>query len=110
MRRTLVVVIAALVLFAGAVLWAGEFLTRPVRASTGDLSPELQAHSLTFESKSGAKLSAWFVSGSPGTGAILLLHGIRSNKGAMLPRARFLNALGFSVLLVDLQAHGESEV
>lgn len=27
----------------------------------------------------------------------------------MQPRARFLNALGFSVLLVDLQAHGESE-
>jgi alpha-beta hydrolase superfamily lysophospholipase len=25
------------------------------------------------------------------------------------PRAQFLNALGFSILLVDLQGHGETE-
>jgi len=63
---------------------------------------------LRFDSTSGASLSAWFVPGRPGAGAVLLLHGVRSNKRAMLPRARFLSDQGYAVLLIDLQAHGES--
>jgi fermentation-respiration switch protein FrsA (DUF1100 family) len=110
MRRALVLGVTALVvLFVAGVFWAGDFLTQPARGSTGVPNPELRARSLTFDSVSGLKLSAWFVQGSSGTGAILLLHPVRSNKRTMLPRAQFLNALGFSILLVDLQAHGESE-
>ena len=110
MHRILVLGIAAILgLFVASVFWAGDFLTRPSRASTGIPDAGLRARTLAFNSLSGVKLSAWFVQGSSGAGAILLLHGVRSNKRAMLPRARFLNALGFSVLLVDLQAHGESE-
>ena len=110
MRRALVTaVIAVLGLFVAGVFWAGDFLTKPARASTGVPDPALHARSLTFDSVSGVKLSAWFVPGSSGAGAILLLHAVRSNKRTMLPRAQFLSALGFSVLLVDLQAHGESE-
>ncbi|MBI4696108.1 MAG: hypothetical protein HY749_19025 [Gammaproteobacteria bacterium] len=37
-----------------------------------------------------------------------LLHGVRSDRRAMLGRARFLPAAGCAVLLVGLQAHGES--
>lgn len=110
MRRVLVVGVTALVgLFAAVVLWAGDFLTKAARASTGVPSSELHARSLTFNSVSGVKLSAWFIPGTSRVGAILLLHAVRANKRTMLPRAQFLNALGFSVLLVDLQAHGESE-
>jgi uncharacterized protein len=36
------------------------------------------------------------------------LHGVRSNRWSMVNRARFLNKLGYSVLLIDLPAHGES--
>ena len=39
---------------------------------------------------------------------MLLRHGIRENRLRMLPRASFLQEQGFSVLLFDLQAHGES--
>jgi fermentation-respiration switch protein FrsA (DUF1100 family) len=38
-----------------------------------------------------------------------LLHSIRTNKRAMLSRAAFFKRQGYSVLLVDFQAHGESE-
>ena len=110
MRRILLLgSIAFLGLWAGFVFWAGDFLTRPSRANTGVPDAELHARSLMFDSLSGVKLSAWFLQGSPRAGAILLLHGVRSNKRAMLPRAQFLKGLGFSVLLIDLQAHGESE-
>jgi alpha-beta hydrolase superfamily lysophospholipase len=110
MRRALVLAVISIVgLFVAGVLWAGDSWTKPVRGSTGAPDRDLHAQSLTFDSATGIKLSAWFVPGSSGAGALLLLHSVRSNKRTMLPRARFLSALGFSVLLVDLQAHGESE-
>ena len=37
-----------------------------------------------------------------------MLHGVRATRLSMLARARFLHRDGFSVLLCDFQAHGES--
>jgi pimeloyl-ACP methyl ester carboxylesterase len=36
------------------------------------------------------------------------MHGVHANRLSMVDRARLLHASGFSVLLFDLQAHGES--
>ena len=55
-----------------------------------------------------ASVHAWLVRGEPGGGVILLVHSIRSNRVEMLSRARFLNEHGYGVLLIDLQAHGET--
>ncbi len=44
----------------------------------------------------------------PGTPAVLLLHGLRGDRTSLVPRARLLVDAGFSVLLVDQQAHGET--
>ncbi|SFH28870.1 Serine aminopeptidase, S33 [Nitrosospira sp. Nsp14] len=55
-----------------------------------------------------ASVHAWLVRGEPGAGVILLVHSIRSNRVEMLSRARFLNEHGYGVLLIDLQAHGET--
>jgi pimeloyl-ACP methyl ester carboxylesterase len=41
-------------------------------------------------------------------GAVVLMHGVRANRLSMLDRARFLARAGFTVLLFDFQAHGES--
>jgi len=43
-----------------------------------------------------------------GTPVVLLLHGMRGDRRSTLPRARRLVAAGFSVLLIDQQAHGET--
>ena len=110
MRRLVAYVLVGLgVVFGVAVLWAGDFLTKPARSNTGAPPAELDARSLTFPSASGGRLSAWFIPGTSTQGAVLLLHPIRSNKRTMLSRAEFLKRLGYSILLVDLQAHGESE-
>jgi len=53
-------------------------------------------------------LRGWLVTGCPDVGAIVLMHGIRSNRLSMVRRARLLSRNGFSVLLFDFQAHGES--
>lgn len=39
---------------------------------------------------------------------VLLLHGFRGDRASMVPRARVLLDAGFSVLLIDTQAHGET--
>ncbi len=70
--------------------------------------PDLSVEAVSFESGSGSRLSGWFVQGQPHRGGVLLMHGIRANRLEMLGRARMLRAAGFSVLLFDFQAHGES--
>jgi len=40
--------------------------------------------------------------------AILLLHSIRADRSSMVSRAKLLIGHGFSVLLIDLQGHGET--
>jgi alpha-beta hydrolase superfamily lysophospholipase len=43
-----------------------------------------------------------------GRGAVLLLHGIHGDRRDMADRARFLNAQGYAVLLIDLPGQGAS--
>lgn len=92
----------------GAILWAGHNLSRPAHAPTGLPPTELNATALEIKSAKGQTLSAWFIPGISGRGAVLLLHSIRANKRSMVERARFLKRAGFAMLVVDLQAHGES--
>jgi len=47
-------------------------------------------------------------SGVSGRGIVILAHGVRSNRTGMVERARFLRDAGYSVILFDAQAHGES--
>jgi len=68
----------------------------------------LGAIDVAFASNSGSQLRGWYLPGRRGSGAVLLLHGMHANRLAMLPRARFLHALGYAVLLPDFRAHGES--
>ena len=53
-------------------------------------------------------IQGWFIPGSKGSGAVVLMHGVRASRLDMLERARWLSAACYSVLLFDFQAHGES--
>ena len=68
----------------------------------------LGASEVTFPSESGSTIHAWYSRGVPGRGAVLLFHGVGADRSAMLGRALFLHALGYSSLTIDFQAHGES--
>ena len=61
-----------------------------------------------FKSKNGATLSGWLTKAKHPKGGVLLLHALRSNRLQMLNRAKFLQREGYTVLLFDFQAHGES--
>jgi fermentation-respiration switch protein FrsA (DUF1100 family) len=92
----------------GCAAWSGCVMTRPAR--TAELTPPAQLTVLpvSFPSRSGGTIRAWFLRGTPGGGAVLLLHGVGDNRTSMVGRARFLHSAGYTVLLPDFQAHGES--
>jgi uncharacterized protein len=96
------------VALAVAVVAVGLFLSAPARAKVGAGPADLHAEEVTIASPSGATLRGWFIAGRPGGGAVVLMHGVQGNRLHMVPRARLLAAAGFSVLLFDFQAHGES--
>jgi uncharacterized protein len=91
-----------------AVFSIGLMLSAPARSVAGPPPSDLGAEAVEFQSASGATIRGWFVAGRPGGGAVVLMHGLRGNRLAMVRRARLLHSAGFSVLLFDFQAHGES--
>jgi pimeloyl-ACP methyl ester carboxylesterase len=56
----------------------------------------------------GRTVRGWYGGGAAAQGAVLFLHGVREDRRTMLGRAELVREGGFSVLLIDLQAHGES--
>jgi len=86
----------------------GHQLSRPAHTTIGPPPADLGAEAVTFQSGSGATIRGWFITGRPGGGAVVLMHGVRGNRLPMMPRARMLRDAGYSVLLFDFQAHGES--
>src|SRR5437773_9722004 len=92
-----------------SILWiAGSILSSPVNQPVGDLPEGFSGHSVLFQSASGTTIHGWLIKGKAGAGAIVLMHGVRATRLNMLERARFLSNAGYSVLLFDFQAHGES--
>jgi fermentation-respiration switch protein FrsA (DUF1100 family) len=110
MKRKLIIIgaLGVLLIFFISTWLAGSILSAPVHQSIGNLPSDLAGRSIQFSSESGATLHGWFIPGKKGAGAIVLMHGVRANRLSLLDRARFLSHAGFSVLLFDFQAHGES--
>jgi pimeloyl-ACP methyl ester carboxylesterase len=91
-----------------AALFAGEVVTSPARRNVGPAPADLAAEPVAIDNPPGGTVRGWFSPGKHGFGAVLLLHGVGSSRRQMVKRARFLHAEGYSVLLIDLPAHGES--
>jgi len=107
--RKNVLIPAAVVFTAGILgpLFAGTLLMwphrHPVRLPAGFARTEV-----SFASGSGAVLRGNLLKGTPGRGVVILMHGVRGHRGEMAGHAEFLHKAGYSVLLFDFQAHGES--
>ena len=113
MRRPAVRLLLLALLLAGglcaSVLAVGLRLSSPVPAAVGPPPAGLPgAEAVQIPSASGSLLQGWWIAGSQGEGAVVLLHGVWSNRLSLVRRARLLREHGFAVLLFDLQAHGES--
>lgn len=69
-----------------------------------------QWQDVTFATDDGLQLSGWYLPPeADGTAALIFVHGLGSNRGALLEQAAVLVDEGYGALLFDLRAHGRSE-
>ena len=108
MRRLVIAFIVLALLVAGGIYGAGWYLSHPVPATIGAAPASLHAHDVTFRSGSGSLIHGWLCTVASPRGYALLLPGIRANRLSMIDRAQFLMREGYSCLLIDFQATGES--
>lgn len=70
----------------------------------------LEARRLTLTAEDGVKLAAWQVDADAPRAAIIIVSGIQNpSVTAFFPHAAMLKARGYSSVLVEMRAHGESE-
>ncbi|MCB1949178.1 alpha/beta hydrolase [Nitrosomonas sp.] len=109
MFRRIWIYLAGVIVFLMIVSFlAGELVTGSAATATETLLTDLPVESVCIPTEDGMNVRGWLVNGEQGGGAVLLVHSIRSNRVEMLSRARFLTAHGYHVLMIDLQAHGET--
>ncbi|PCK08213.1 MAG: alpha/beta hydrolase [Alteromonadaceae bacterium] len=103
-----------IVLFSTALLgllisWlvAGR-LVAPVRSDVTIPETSLPVKLFTTSSQSGASLAGWHIDANTEQGVVVLLHGVRASRTSMFQRAQMLYESGYSSVLIDFQAHGES--
>ena len=107
--RRLAIWLAAACLVAMILLYAlGWALAWPEPKQIGPAPASLDAESVTFPSQSGSVIHGWLSRAPTPAGAVLLLPGVHTNRLAMLGRAELLRRAGYSTLLIDFQATGES--
>jgi len=106
--------IVAIIFLVGALAFGlfawheGNVLVAPSNCEIGKPPADLPIESVQFQSSSGALIHGWLVTGQADKGIVILMHGIRANRLQLVNQAEFLFHAGYSVLLFDFQAHGES--
>ncbi|WP_308365344.1 MULTISPECIES: alpha/beta fold hydrolase [unclassified Microbulbifer] len=104
MRQSLLALtLTIMITGASASYLAGSALSAPAVRSIGPAPADLRAVDVEF-----AGVKGWFVPAGENAPCLLLMHGVRSNRRSMIERARLLRQAGYSALLFDFQAHGES--
>ncbi len=106
--KTIIFSISLTIVAVAILLIIGGILSAPNQQMIGPTPRDIPIQKVSFLSRSGSTLSGWYIPGQKKKGGILLMHGVRSNRLQMADRARFLNKEGYSILLFDFQAHGES--
>ncbi len=109
MVRYLLISLVTLLLLVGIGSYImGGLLSAPHYARIDKSQYDLPLEDVAIDTPRGNRLYGWYLRGGREKGGILLMHGVRSNRIQMADRAKWLHARGYSVLLFDFQAHGES--
>lgn len=89
--------------------YVGTQLTRPTHSRVTKPKTKIPINTIRFMGVGNIQLNGWLAKNSQSTVGVLLMHGNQSNRLSMWSRAEFLYKAGYSVMLFDLRAHGESE-
>jgi len=99
---------ALVVALVGAVLvWlAGGALVAPAPRAVA-VPADLPVESAVIASPNGP-LAAWTLAADSARGTVVLMHGVRADRGSQVERMRLFHEAGYAVVAFDFQAHGES--
>jgi uncharacterized protein len=105
--RWLLVAFAAGALLVAGVAW--QFATMLVASANHPVTipADFAGTTVSIPANGHVIAGTWRDLGN-GSAVVLLLHGFRGDRASMVSRARVLVEAGFSVLLIDQQAHGET--
>jgi len=106
-RRALTTVFALLLLFLIVAWLIGGRLIAPANRTVHAPS-DMAVTEFKVGSNSGSEIAGWSLLNEPGNPVVILLHPLRGSRKSMLGRARLLHDNGFSIVMIDLQSHGES--
>lgn len=98
----------ALCAFVVAAWFAGGALVAPANRVVGAPPADLPFVATTLESDSRSAIATWYLPVDNAKASLVLVHPIRGNRRSMLSRARLFHDAGYSIVMIDLQAHGES--
>jgi uncharacterized protein len=105
--RLLILTLIAFALMLGVSAWMlGSKLIEPANHKV-PMPAGFSAQSVAIPGV-GHSVAGWWVDQGEGSPVVLLLHAVRADRSTMVSRAQLLMKHGFSVLLIDLQAHGET--
>ncbi|HSJ01636.1 MAG TPA: alpha/beta fold hydrolase [Verrucomicrobium sp.] len=110
LRKMLVLSALGVLAALAFVFYTGWELAAPTPRIIGPPPQGFAAEAVHLPSGTGSTLAGWLgrSTSEPVKGAVLLMHGIRSDRQSMVGRAKILVAHGYHTLCIDLQAHGES--
>lgn len=108
-RKWCIIIATVSVVVMGLGTWlVGGALIASANRSVGSPPADFSAESVQIRSDSGSTLAGWHLQVPNSNATAILLHPIRGDRRSMLSRAKLLRQHGYSTLLIDLQAHGES--
>jgi pimeloyl-ACP methyl ester carboxylesterase len=103
----IIIALGAGVLVVGTASWMlGSKLVEPANHPV-PLPAGFPAHVVAIPGTDHA-IAGWWIDQGGDSPVVLLLPAIRADRSSMLPRAQLIVDQGFSVLLIDLQGHGET--
>lgn len=108
-RIVLFVGLGCLTIGSGLLWLVGGELCRSANRIVGPPPGDLPLESVAFESQSGSMVQAWYGYQNGSAATVVLVHPLRGDRRTMMSRARLLWDGGFSLLLIDLQGHGETK-
>ena len=82
---------SCMIIMIVVVIGVGEVMTGPATTAVESLSSDFPVESIRIPLNNGSRVNGWLARGVHGSGVVLLVHSIRSNRVEMLSRGRFLH-------------------
>ena len=112
-KLPIVIIFLLLISLLGSVHSRARRLVAPPRSLTHQTPADFGIDAwqdVTLTTSDGLQLAGWYIPPHGRDGATLIfVHGLGSNRGALLDQAAMLAEQGYGALLFDLRAHGRSE-